>query len=80
MASSNPGILSDPEAAGSDALECVAGGFASLTDAGKFLSVSRSTLYELMQSGELPRAKLGAKSVRIPWAALRAYAAKCLSA
>jgi excisionase family DNA binding protein len=52
-------------------------GFADIPAAVDFLSVSRATVYKLMDIGELPYAKFG-KSRRIPWAALREYASRCL--
>jgi excisionase family DNA binding protein len=55
----------------------VAEGFASVKEAEEFLSVSRAKLYVLMETGLLRWAKFG-KSRRVPWAALRAYAASCL--
>jgi excisionase family DNA binding protein len=54
-----------------------ADGFASIREAEDFLSVSRSTIYKLMDSRELPFAKVG-KCRRIPWRSLREYAQKCL--
>jgi excisionase family DNA binding protein len=53
------------------------GGFASVKEAGEFLSLSRSTIYDLMDRGELRYAKIG-KSRRIPWAALEELAEKCV--
>jgi excisionase family DNA binding protein len=44
-------------------------GLLNVADAMEFLSVSRSKLYMLMRSGELPFVKLG-KSRRVPMAAL----------
>jgi excisionase family DNA binding protein len=44
-------------------------GLAKIGDACRFLSVSRSTLYSLMDKGVLPYAKIGG-SRRIPWRAL----------
>jgi excisionase family DNA binding protein len=44
-------------------------------EAARLLSLSRSTLYELLASGQIPRVKLGA-SVRIPTAALQEWVAK----
>jgi excisionase family DNA binding protein len=55
----------------------VADGLASVAEAGRFLSVGRSFLYELMDRGALPYSKLG-RSRRIPWKALREYAANAL--
>jgi excisionase family DNA binding protein len=52
-------------------------GFASVAEASKFLSLSRATLYKLMDCGELAYAKFG-RSRRLPWAALKEYAAKAM--
>jgi excisionase family DNA binding protein len=59
-------------------LDAVADGLAGTREACTFLSVSRSTLYALMESGQLRYAKVG-KSRRLPWRELRAFAAKCLA-
>ncbi len=55
----------------------VADGFATVREGEKYLGVSRATLYKLMESGEVKYAKFG-KSRRLPWAALREYARRCL--
>jgi excisionase family DNA binding protein len=60
-------------------LRAVAEGFASLVEAGKYLSLSRATLYKLMDAGELAYARFG-RSRRVPWASLKAYAAKSMVA
>jgi excisionase family DNA binding protein len=52
-------------------------GFETVREAATFLSIGRSTLYKLMEAGDLPYAKFG-KARRIPWRALRAYAERCL--
>jgi excisionase family DNA binding protein len=52
-------------------------GFASIKQAEGYLSISRAKLYGLMDDGSLRYAKFG-KSRRIPWAALKEYAARCL--
>ena len=57
--------------------ELVADGLVTVREAAKFLSVSRTTIYELMDDGELPFSKIRG-SRRIPIAALRALAAKNL--
>jgi excisionase family DNA binding protein len=54
-------------------------GLANIRQAEEFLAVSRSTLYVLMDKGDLPYAKIG-KSRRIPWKALRDFAERCLVA
>lgn len=60
-------------------LHAAAEGFATVDQAGAFLSLSRATIYNLMDAGELASAKFG-KSRRIPWSAIKAYAAKALAA
>ncbi len=52
-------------------------GFADVNEAAAFLSMARSSIYKLMDAGELTYAKFG-KSRRIPWTALKAYAERCL--
>lgn len=58
-------------------LRAVNEGFVSVSEASRFLSLSRATLYKLMDSGELTFAKFG-KSRRLPWAALKEFAAKSM--
>lgn len=58
-----------------DSEDLVADGLVGNPEAGEFLSVSRSKLYELMDSGDLPFVKLG-RSRRIPRRALVELAAK----
>ena len=58
-------------------LAVVAEGFAKVAEAEKFLGVSRAKLYQMMDAGALTYAKMG-RSRRIPWQALREYAASCL--
>jgi excisionase family DNA binding protein len=57
--------------------ELIGDGFATVPEASKFLRLSRTTLYEMMDRGELRYAKFG-KSRRIPWAAVKALAAESL--
>jgi excisionase family DNA binding protein len=64
-------------AAAVEQVPVTADGLASIREAEEFLSVGRSTLYKLMDSGELRFAKVG-KCRRIPWRALREYAERCL--
>jgi excisionase family DNA binding protein len=52
-------------------------GFANIDDAGKFLRLSRATLYKLMENGSLAYAKMG-RARRVPWRALHEYAQKSL--
>jgi excisionase family DNA binding protein len=54
-------------------------GFASIEEGCKYLRVCRATLYGLMESGAVSYAKFG-KSRRIPWRALKDYAARSLVA
>jgi excisionase family DNA binding protein len=54
--------------------ELVEMGMMSVEEAMRFLSVSRSHLYELMNKREIPWAKVG-RSRRIPRKALTAYVA-----
>jgi excisionase family DNA binding protein len=68
-----------PEAAiVSPELRLAAEGFASLTEAGEYLRLSRATLYKMMDSGALAYARFG-RSRRIPWTGLKDYAAKALT-
>ncbi len=48
-------------------------GLLTSKDAAKFLAVSRTKIYDVMASGDLPFVKLG-KARRIPKVALRIYA------
>jgi excisionase family DNA binding protein len=52
-------------------------GFADLDEAQDYLSMSRSSIYKLMDSGELQYAKFG-KARRIARRSLRDYARRCL--
>jgi excisionase family DNA binding protein len=58
-------------------LQLVADGFARVEEGADFLGISRAAFYKLLDR-ELPSAKIG-KSRRVPWKALRDYAARCLS-
>jgi excisionase family DNA binding protein len=53
-----------------------AGGLARVEDASRFLALSRSAVYKLMDRGELPFLKIG-KARRIAWSALRDLVARC---
>lgn len=64
--------MSEPLAA-----ELVADGLVTVKSAAAFLSVARSTIYALMDSGRLPFVKLG-RSRRLPRAALIRLAAENL--
>ncbi|PQO38884.1 hypothetical protein C5Y96_03155 [Blastopirellula marina] len=44
-------------------------GLAKVTDAVRFLQISRTKLYDMMKSGELPFVLIG-RNRRIPWAAI----------
>jgi excisionase family DNA binding protein len=61
-------------AEGDPRLDAVADGMASVRQAAEFLSVSRTTLYAFMDSEGLAYAKFG-RGRRLPWKALRAFAA-----
>jgi excisionase family DNA binding protein len=52
-------------------------GLAKIGEGAKFLGVCRAKIYGLMDSGELPYAKIG-KCRRIPWAALKAFAGSAM--
>jgi excisionase family DNA binding protein len=53
------------------------GGFVGVTEASKFLGLSRATLYKLMNDRDLPFALFG-RARRIPRRALVAYAERCM--
>lgn len=55
----------------------VAEGLVSIREAARFLSLSRSTLYQMMDKGELHYAKIGGAR-RIPRQALKSLAQDCL--
>jgi excisionase family DNA binding protein len=57
----------------------VADGLVSVSEAGKFLNLSRATLYVLMERGELPYCKIGGAR-RIPRKALVELAERSLVA
>ena len=62
----------------SDAMtDMVSGGLLRITEAAKFLGVSRSMIYKLMDEGKLAHVKMG-KSVRVPKNAVVAFAADCV--
>jgi excisionase family DNA binding protein len=52
-------------------------GFGTVGEVMRFLGLSRSKLYELMDRGELQYAKLG-RNRRIPWAAVKVLAAQAM--
>ena len=54
--------------------EVVADGLLRISDASKFLGLSRSKLYQLMDRGELPFTKIG-RSRRVPRKAVVEFAA-----
>ncbi len=60
-----------------DVSPIMADGFIDVVEAGKFLGLSRATIYQLMDKGELPYCKFR-KSRRIPRRALVEYAQSCL--
>ena len=53
-------------------------GLAKVQDACQFLSISRASVYGLMEKGELPFIKIG-KSRRIEWPELEALVARSRS-
>jgi excisionase family DNA binding protein len=53
-------------------------GFVPVLVAAEFLSLSRASVYNLMDAGELPSAKFG-KARRIRKSDLRAYAERCIA-
>ena len=55
--------------------EMVRHGFAEVAQAQEYLRLSRSTLYQMMEGGNLAYARFGRRR-RIPWRALREYAAR----
>jgi excisionase family DNA binding protein len=55
-------------------LDAVADGLTSRAEAAHFLSLSRSTLYELMDDRQLRYVKLG-RARCLPWRAVREFAA-----
>jgi excisionase family DNA binding protein len=57
--------------------DLVADGLVTVAEAAKFLSLSRATLYQLMDQGQLPYVKIG-KSPRVPRKAVIELAAKNL--
>jgi excisionase family DNA binding protein len=64
---------------GEQAADVLDAGFTDVVGAARFLALSRSKIYSLMDRGELPYAKMG-KSRRIPKRALVEYAKRCLVA
>jgi excisionase family DNA binding protein len=52
-------------------------GLGRIKEVGKFLKVSRATIYSLMESGQLSYVKIG-KSRRIPWDAVKQLIARNL--
>ncbi len=55
----------------------VTDGLMRVSEVGRFLGLSRSSVYQLMNRGELPWAKLG-RARRIPRRAVVELAARCL--
>jgi excisionase family DNA binding protein len=55
----------------------VRNGFAEIAEAQAYLKLSRGTIYNLMDSGQLSYARFGRRR-RIPWKALRDYAERNL--
>ena len=65
----------DLRSAEHDRADIVADGLVTVSEAASFLSLSRSTLYTLMDRGDIPFVKLG-RSRRIPRRALIELAAR----
>lgn len=65
------------EQAHEEAERLVEDGFVEVSEAAKFLGLSRSKLYLLMDAGDVVYARFG-RSRRIPRRALREYAERCL--
>lgn len=57
--------------------ELVEDGLVTIREAGRFLNLSRTAIYGLMESGLLPYVKLG-RSRRVPKRALTELAGSCL--
>jgi excisionase family DNA binding protein len=55
----------------------IGSGFVGIPEAARFLSLSRSKLYQMMDNGQLMYAKFG-RSRRIPRRALMQFAERCL--
>lgn len=71
-------VSANPAASAGDNREClVRDGLMTIAEAAAFLRVGRSTLYQLMDRGELPHVKIGSAR-RIPKRALIALAASNL--
>jgi excisionase family DNA binding protein len=62
----------------SDKPSLVERGMATVKEAGEFLSLSRATIYLLMDNGKLPYARFG-RARRIPRAALTEFAERNLT-
>jgi len=59
------------------ALELVQEGFASVSEAARFLTYEETKIYEMLNNHVLPFARPGRKRL-IPWIALKEYAADLL--
>lgn len=57
--------------------ELVRDGLAKVPEAARFLGISKSMVYLMVDRGDLPHVPIG-RAVRIPWAALHRYAAQAL--
>lgn len=57
--------------------EMVRDGFAEVAQAQEYLRLSRSSIYKLMEKGDLLYARFG-RTRRIPWRSLREFAARQL--
>lgn len=72
-----PGTKDQTETDANANLLAVENGLIKVSEAAEFLSVSRGTLYSLMESGKLAFCKIG-KSRRIPRRVLKEFAANSL--
>jgi excisionase family DNA binding protein len=54
-------------------------GLATVSEAGRFLGISRAKLYQMMDRGQLTYCKLG-RNRRVPWRAVKTLAAESLVA
>jgi excisionase family DNA binding protein len=57
--------------------QLVSEGLQRITEVAKFLGISRSLVYRLIDSGALPTVRIG-RSRRIPIRAVREFAATCV--
>ncbi len=77
MTDANARACSESRTDTSDSVDIVSEGLLTVLQAATFLSVSRSKLYEMMDSGELCYVKVG-RCRRVPRRAAVELAARCL--